>query len=101
MSVSGRDAPTTPPTAFANSSMSGKFSFFWIPRPADTITSAAARSMSWTVGRSILANRIRSEEHTSELQSPDHLVCRLLLEKKKVSTDAYRVVTDKARDTCS
>src|SRR5438552_2539660 len=26
----------------------------------------------------------RSEEHTSELQSPDHLVCRLLLEKKKV-----------------
>src|SRR5438552_5640378 len=31
-------------------------------------------------GRSIPA---RSEEHTSELQSPDHLVCRLLLEKKK------------------
>src|SRR5258708_16220581 len=28
---------------------------------------------------------IRSEEHTSELQSPDHLVCRLLLEKKKKS----------------
>src|SRR5258708_18536592 len=27
----------------------------------------------------------RSEEHTSELQSPDHLVCRLLLEKKKMS----------------
>src|SRR5258708_22454944 len=26
----------------------------------------------------------RSEEHTSELQSPDHLVCRLLLEKKQV-----------------
>src|SRR5258708_21821895 len=32
----------------------------------------------------------RSEEHTSELQSPDHLVCRLLLEKKnsvRVSTE--------------
>src|SRR5258708_30145922 len=28
----------------------------------------------------------RSEEHTSELQSPDHLVCRLLLEKKKKHT---------------
>src|SRR5258708_27810306 len=28
--------------------------------------------------------RCRSEEHTSELQSPDHLVCRLLLEKKKI-----------------
>src|SRR5258708_16083782 len=27
--------------------------------------------------------KTRSEEHTSELQSPDHLVCRLLLEKKK------------------
>src|SRR5258708_20136325 len=27
----------------------------------------------------------RSEEHTSELQSPDHLVCRLLLEKKKTT----------------
>src|SRR5258708_13837154 len=27
----------------------------------------------------------RSEEHTSELQSPDHLVCRLLLEKKNTS----------------
>src|SRR5258708_11897665 len=30
--------------------------------------------------------RLRSEEHTSELQSPDHLVCRLLLEKKKKNT---------------
>src|SRR5258708_16787192 len=31
----------------------------------------------------------RSEEHTSELQSPDHLVCRLLLEKKKNTTTNY------------
>src|SRR5438552_17186056 len=30
-----------------------------------------------------VARSPRSEEHTSELQSPDHLVCRLLLEKKK------------------
>src|SRR5258708_17788573 len=30
---------------------------------------------------------MRSEEHTSELQSPDHLVCRLLLEKKKAPAD--------------
>src|SRR5690348_17361817 len=29
---------------------------------------------------------MRSEEHTSELQSPVHLVCRLLLEKKKKNT---------------
>src|SRR5437763_3996048 len=31
----------------------------------------------------ILGCRVRSEEHTSELQSPMYLVCRLLLEKKK------------------
>src|SRR5258708_21804951 len=34
-------------------------------------------------GGSSQRGRRRSEEHTSELQSPDHLVCRLLLEKKK------------------
>src|SRR5258708_29938447 len=34
-------------------------------------------------GRYSLKVNSRSEEHTSELQSPDHLVCRLLLEKKK------------------
>src|SRR5438552_14456735 len=33
-------------------------------------------------GRGACLPRERSEEHTSELQSPDHLVCRLLLEKK-------------------
>src|SRR5690348_17736480 len=33
-----------------------------------------------------LQSIIRSEEHTSELQSPVHLVCRLLLEKKNMST---------------
>src|SRR5258708_18022928 len=46
----------------------------------------------------------RSEEHTSELQSPDHLVCRLLLEKKNkdspivVNASAYaRATPPKAR----
>src|SRR5258708_29576821 len=38
-----------------------------------------------TTGRTTL---YRSEEHTSELQSPDHLVCRLLLEKKKKTGDS-------------
>src|SRR5207244_9858706 len=33
-------------------------------------------------GQGDLAEDERSEEHTSELQSPDHLVCRLLLDKK-------------------
>src|SRR5258708_14180912 len=34
-------------------------------------------------------SQCRSEEHTSELQSPDHLVCRLLLEKKKKNQIEY------------
>src|SRR5690348_17850402 len=37
-------------------------------------------------GRAVAGPRQRSEEHTSELQSPVHLVCRLLLEKKKKKT---------------
>src|SRR5258708_10474641 len=36
----------------------------------------------------------RSEEHTSELQSPDHLVCRLLLEKKKKKFDSRKRTDD-------
>src|SRR5258708_1688537 len=36
-----------------------------------------------TCGAGQAPGKLRSEEHTSELQSPDHLVCRLLLEKKK------------------
>src|SRR5258708_29677632 len=35
--------------------------------------------------------RRRSEEHTSELQSPDHLVCRLLLEKKKKKKETNNI----------
>src|SRR5258708_8607128 len=46
-----------------------------------------ARSLACVLGarRAVGASgeQTRSEEHTSELQSPDHLVCRLLLEKKK------------------
>src|SRR5207248_10882001 len=48
---------------------------------------AAARSRARGAGavraRRPPRNRVRSEEHTSELQSPYDLVCRLLLEKKK------------------
>src|SRR5258708_29834316 len=47
-------------------------SYYGLPRPQ--ITGAPAS---------------RSEEHTSELQSPDHLVCRLLLEKKKNTNKCY------------
>src|SRR5207244_8375302 len=54
------------------------------------LNSAAARvsdMMKYTRFEAVRQNKkmsfLRSEEHTSELQSPDHLVCRLLLEKKK------------------
>src|SRR5438876_590216 len=39
------------------------------------------------------AHHGRSEEHTSELQSPVHLVCRLLLEKKKDTKIKYKLMT--------
>src|SRR4051794_41419434 len=41
------------------------------------------RSTFWRSRRRKVERQLRSEEHTSELQSPVHLVCRLLLEKKK------------------
>src|SRR2546426_5855415 len=49
-----------------------------------------------TIGSRLAARRAgqmpRSEEHTSELQSPCNLVCRLLLEKKKIiNLDVYYI----------
>src|SRR5947208_9105146 len=44
--------------------------------PPNGVAPRAHSAMTMAAGK-------RSEEHTSELQSPDHLVCRLLLEKKK------------------
>src|SRR5258708_10410347 len=44
---------------------------------------ASALRGSWRWRSAASSPARRSEEHTSELQSPDHLVCRLLLEKKK------------------
>src|SRR5205807_5695214 len=40
------------------------------------------------------AFRMRSEEHTSELQSPCNLVCRLLLEKKKKKWQVYHRIVN-------
>src|SRR5689334_24791572 len=51
-----------------------------------------------TLARDILYRNLRqrSEEHTSELQSQFHLVCRLLLEKKKTLTDTQSAFTEHA-----
>src|SRR5690348_17982580 len=45
----------------------------------------------------LLSLTIRSEEHTSELQSPVHLVCRLLLEKKKKKKKKQQIPKTKQR----
>src|SRR5258708_21714441 len=53
---------------------------------SDSLDTASARIPCWQRAEYRTADTRRgrrSEEHTSELQSPDHLVCRLLLEKKK------------------
>src|SRR2546426_2476839 len=55
-----------------------------IPRvPSASTVTFATRSL----GARALASGRRSEEHTSELQSPCNLVCRLLLEKKKHTSE--------------
>src|SRR5439155_20392507 len=65
-----------------------------LPRLMDNIDWVIVPSIWWensplviqeafAYGKPILCSDIRSEEHTSELQSRGHLVCRLLLEKKK------------------
>src|SRR5258708_16609962 len=56
--------------------------------PVENVLSLLPRHTQWYV-----LNSLRSEEHTSELQSPDHLVCRLLLEKKKKTTQKPSRVT--------
>ena len=44
-----------------------------------------------TIARGMIKMATRSEEHTSELQSRLHLVCRLLLEKKNLTTRPYNM----------
>src|SRR5690606_41554963 len=54
---------------------------FWM-----ALASLALAGLAWVAGWPAGALGIRSEEHTSELQSRENLVCRLLLEKKKEMT---------------
>src|SRR5207244_12122739 len=59
-----------------------------LPISAEELSVAGQRAPARERGvprrRTLRWPRARSEEHTSELQSPDHLVCRLLLEKKNM-----------------
>src|SRR5207244_11605721 len=84
-----------PPACASLSVPSASFSFFFFNDPPPTVTytlslhdalpirspsrSSHSPCVSVTRPSAGRSSRTRSEEHTSELQSPDHLVCRLLL----------------------
>src|SRR5207244_10353896 len=70
-----------------NSSTESRLGTKPAPRFRPSLTSPPFTRKAFAVSRWPFTERLpgfklRSEEHTSELQSPDHLVCRLLLEKK-------------------
>src|SRR5256885_11057780 len=75
----------------------GRRGCFWRKRPLFPLLPLMAAqgrpacAVRWSAGR--IARR--SEEHTSELQSPCNLVCRLLLEKKKKAT-LRSVITERS-----
>src|SRR5437879_9003903 len=84
---SGPDASTTPSvTEAAKTAVKKAIEPKPLVIPADTVISVV-------LDQTISSKASRSEEHTSELQSPMYLVCRLLLEKKKrknnTPTQAY------------
>src|SRR5258706_5814631 len=62
----------------------------WGPAPRDSVAPRGGiephRQLAVTVGAAQYHHAVRSEEHTSELQSLTNLVCRLLLDKKKHRT---------------
>src|SRR3989454_9642685 len=80
--LSGRhDRPTVRSGPYAHEARSGA--------AAARVSTGRRQSGLWRVGvegATLAAREVRSEEHTSELQSPCNLVCRLLLEKKKKTT---------------
>src|SRR2546430_6517831 len=61
------------------------FNYSTLPVGTHTITAVFANSTNFATSTGTV-NNVRSEEHTSELQSQSNLVCRLLLEKKKKNT---------------
>src|SRR2546429_7148244 len=77
-----RSSPACPPQAtFAEVIERRRASC--VPSPTASGSSPMSQLMSIRVTRFVSPGFLRSEEHTSELQSRLHLVCRLLLEKKK------------------
>src|SRR5258708_5974099 len=84
-----RNIPKTAARAAASTSASSKIRYGALPPSSRLIrftSSPACAPIILPVPvspvKEILSTFLRSEEHTSELQSPDHIVCRLLLEKQ-------------------
>src|SRR3712207_8624115 len=79
------------PSAFAFRCLSARQQ---VPRPP--VTQLSAREQDVLAQLVSLSNlgEIRSEEHTSELQSRQYLVCRLLLEKKKIKSSSLSSTSD-------
>src|SRR5437870_10421350 len=67
-----------------------RFTLFPTRRSSDLVDPGRRRSVCVSHCLRKAAGDERSEEHTSELQSRGHLVCRLLLEKKKEYSDSSR-----------
>src|SRR2546422_6541904 len=72
--------------------------------PEDSVLTTSKEKLTWRVYQRkihaiMVKSRIRSEEHTSELQSRLHLVCRLLLEKKKKKQNSKLEDTESNRQT--
>src|SRR5258708_26194385 len=79
-------------TLFRSGIVSGWRSRALLPPCATTATECCSTRALWL-------RHGRSEEHTSELQSPDHLVCRLLLEKKKPRNRQPQLQADRTAET--
>src|SRR3712207_8911023 len=63
-----------------------------VPALLHTVQAHCCRSFRRRTGRAACEADERSEEHTSELQSRQYLVCRLLLEKKKTTSRSSGVI---------
>src|SRR5690348_17709529 len=80
--ISGRPFHVPPPSAVDRENPGDSCASELMSRPCNGKSSICFISMVVLIAPA----SVRSEEHTSELQSPVHLVCRLLLEKKKKNT---------------
>src|SRR5256885_3952342 len=86
-----------PYTTLFRSLTSGDRSTFTAWRPP---VIPSCRVFATPTGGAFVTRESRSEEHTSELQSPCNLVCRLLLEKKKISEELQVLVRGRYGRIC-